>query len=60
VKGQGGDRQISGTSTYDNGVLTLTQAQGPPMDGHVTWADPNRFTFQVAGGPDDPGLTYMR
>jgi hypothetical protein len=62
VKGQGKgqDRQINGTSTYGNGILTLAQSQGPPMVGHVTWGDSNRFTFQVTGGPDDPGLTFMR
>jgi tetratricopeptide (TPR) repeat protein len=60
VTNQGQDRQFTGSSTYGNGLLTLAQSQGPSMVGHVTWQDPNRFTFQVTGGPDDPGLTFTR
>lgn len=60
MTGQGQTRQFSGASTYGNGILTLAQAQGTPMVGRVTWKDRNQFTFQVAGGPDDPGLTFTR
>jgi hypothetical protein len=60
VDAQGQSRPFTGTSTFGNGILTLAQAQGPPMVGHVTWLDPNHFKFQVAGGPDDPGLTFTR
>jgi hypothetical protein len=58
IKGQ--ERQYAGTSTFGNGLLTLAPGQGPPMVGHVTWRDPDHFTFQVTGGPDDPGLTFGR
>jgi tetratricopeptide (TPR) repeat protein len=60
VNNQGQERQYTGTSTFGNGLLTLAPSQGPPMVGHVTWRDPNHFTFQVSGGPDDPGLTFGR
>ena len=30
------------------------------MVGHVAWRDPDHFTFQLSGGPDDPGLTFSR
>ena len=58
IKGQ--QRQYTGTSSFGNGILSLAPAQGPPMVAHVTWRDPEHFTFQVTGGPDDPGLTFTR
>jgi tetratricopeptide (TPR) repeat protein len=60
VTSQGQTRQFTGTSTSGNGLLTLAQSQGPPMVGHMSWADPDHFTFQLSGGPDDPGLTFSR
>jgi hypothetical protein len=60
VNSKGQEREFKGTSTFANGLLTLAPAQGPPMVGHVTWRDPDHFTFQVTGGPDDPGLTFAR
>jgi tetratricopeptide (TPR) repeat protein len=60
VNNKGQEREFKGTSTFGNGLLTLAPAQGPPMVGHVTWRDPDHFTFQVTGGPDDPGLTFAR
>jgi hypothetical protein len=30
------------------------------MVGHVSWRDPDHFTFQLSGGPEDPGLTFSR
>jgi hypothetical protein len=60
VNNKGQEREYKGTSTLGNGLLTLAPSQGPPMVGHVTWRDPNHFTFQVSGGPDDPGLTFGR
>jgi hypothetical protein len=60
VTSQGQPRQFTGTSTFGNGLLTLAQSQGPPMVGHVAWRDPDHFTFQLSGGPDDPGLTFSR
>jgi hypothetical protein len=60
VNGKGPQRQYAGTSAFGNGILTLAPSQGPPMVGHVTWRDRDHFTFQVSGGPDDPGLTFAR
>jgi tetratricopeptide (TPR) repeat protein len=60
VTNQGQSRQFTGTSTSGNGLLTLAQSQGPPMVGRVTWRDLDHFTFQLAGGPDDPGLSFSR
>jgi thioredoxin-like negative regulator of GroEL len=60
VNTKGQEREFKGTSTFANGLLTLAPAQGPPMAGHVSWRDPDHFTFQVSGGPEDPGLTFSR
>jgi tetratricopeptide (TPR) repeat protein len=60
VNTKGQEREFKGTSTFGNGLLTLAPTQGPPMVGHVSWRDPDHFTFQVSGGPEDPGLTFSR
>jgi tetratricopeptide (TPR) repeat protein len=60
LNAKGQEREYKGTTSLGNGLLTLAPAQGPPMVGHVTWRDPDHFTFQVHGGPDDPGLTFAR
>jgi tetratricopeptide (TPR) repeat protein len=60
VNTKGQEREFKGTSTFGNGLLTLAPTQGTPMVGHLSWRDPDHFTFQVSGGPDDPGLTFSR
>jgi tetratricopeptide (TPR) repeat protein len=62
VSRQGKEQQFAGTSTYENGLLTLVQDQNNnAMVGHVTWKDDTHFTFKVVGaGPSDPGLSFTR
>jgi hypothetical protein len=60
VNTNGQEREFKGMSTFGNGLLTLAPTQGPPMVGHVSWRDPDHFTFQLSGGPEDPGLTFSR
>ena len=50
VTRQGKDQQFSGTSSYENGILTLVQDQNNnAMVGNVIWKDENHFTFKVHG-----------
>jgi tetratricopeptide (TPR) repeat protein len=62
VTRQGKDQQFDGTSSYENGILTLVQTQNNnAMVGNVIWKDPNHFTFKVVGGgPSDPGLSFTK
>jgi hypothetical protein len=62
VNQNGKQQQFTGTSTFDNGLLTLAQSNnGPVMVGRVSWKDPNHMTFRVAGdGPEDPGLSFSK
>jgi hypothetical protein len=61
VTQNGQKRQFSGTSTFGDGLLTLVQAQGPPLVGRVSWTDANHMTFRVVGDtPDDPGLSFSK
>jgi tetratricopeptide (TPR) repeat protein len=63
VTRQGKSQPYSGTSTYDNGVLTLVQDQNKNnvMVGNLIWKDDEHFTFKVLGAaPDDPGLAFTR
>ena len=59
---QGKDQQFSGTSSYENGILTLVQEQNNnAMVGNVVWKDATHFTFKVlGGGPTDPGLSFTK
>ena len=58
VTRQGKDQQFNGTSSYENGILTLVQEQNNnAMVGNVVWKDATHFTFKVlGGGTTDPGL----
>ncbi len=61
VTAKGQSKPIKGQSTYQNEVLTLTQADGPPLAGKVTWDGPEKFNFRLVGnGPEDPGLNFTR
>lgn len=61
VTQKGQPRQFTGTSTFGNGLLTLTQDQGPALVGRVSWTDPNHMTFRIVGdGPDDPGVSFAK
>jgi len=63
VARQGKEQQFEGTSTYDNGILTMVQQQNNSnvMVGNVTWKDDDHFTFKVmGGGPNDPGLSFTK
>jgi tetratricopeptide (TPR) repeat protein len=62
VSRKGKDQQFSGTSTYENGILTLVQEKDSnAMVGNVTWMDVARFNFKVVGAmPSDPGLTFSK
>jgi hypothetical protein len=59
---QGKDQQFDGTSSYENGILTLVQQQNNnAMVGNVVWQDANHFTFKVlGGGTTDPGLSFTK
>jgi hypothetical protein len=62
VTRSGKSQEFSGTSTFENGILTLVQSQNSnAMVGNVTWTDPTHFTFKVVGGgPNDPGLSFAQ
>ena len=48
VARQGKDQQFSGTSSYENGILTLVQDQNNnTMVGNMIWKDETHFTFKV-------------
>jgi hypothetical protein len=57
----GKPQQISGTSTFGEGILTLAQDQGPALVGRVSWTSPTQMTFRIVGdGPEDPGLSFTK
>jgi hypothetical protein len=61
VNNKGQSKPIKGQSSYQNGILTLTQADGPPLVGKVTWQGPDKLNFKLLGnGPEDPGLTFSK
>ena len=54
---------IAGTSTFADGILTLTDqgGQNGALAGKVVWQDANHFNFRLAGPPPtDPGLNFAR
>ncbi len=61
VDQKGQSRQFAGTSTFGNGILTLTQDQGPALVGRVSWSDPTHMNFRIVGdGPEDPGVNFAK
>jgi tetratricopeptide (TPR) repeat protein len=57
----GKTQDFAGTYAYRDGVLTLTQDNGPVLVGRVNWNDPTHMAFHVVGeGPQDPGLTFAK
>jgi tetratricopeptide (TPR) repeat protein len=62
VTRQGKDQQFDGTSSYENGILTLVQKQNNnAMVGNIVWKDATHFTFKVVGGSStDPGLSFTK
>jgi tetratricopeptide (TPR) repeat protein len=62
VTRQGKDQQFNGTSSFENGILTLVQDQNKAvMVGNVSWKDETHFTFKImGGGPGDPGLSFTK
>jgi hypothetical protein len=61
VTTNGKSKPIKGKAEYADGVLALTQENGPPLAGKVTWDGPNKFNFRLVGnGSEDPGLTFTR
>jgi hypothetical protein len=62
VTRQGKDQQFAGTSSFENGLLTLVQDQNNnSLVGHVNWTDATHFSFKVVGaGTDDPGLSFTK
>ena len=61
VNQKGKAQSFGGTSTYDEGVLTLTQDKGPVLVGRVSWMDPTHMTFRIAGdAPQDSGLSFSK
>lgn len=63
VTRQGKSQAFNGTSTFDNGILTMVQDQNKNnvMVGNVTWKDDDHFTFKVMGAaPNDPGLAFAK
>lgn len=61
VTQSGKPTEFSGTYTFGESLLTLVQASGPPLVGHVTWTAPTHMTFRITGdGPEDPGLAFSK
>ncbi len=61
VNQQGKTREFKGDSTYENGILTMLQSEGPAMVGETTWKGAESFNFKVPGNAQgDPGLDFTK
>ena len=61
VTKKGQPQQLSGKSTFGQGILTLAQDKGPALVGRVDWKDANHMNFRIVGdGPEDPGLSFSK
>lgn len=61
VKSQGPAKTIKGTATMEDGLLTLTSTDQPPLAGRISWTDATHLSFTVPGGPpNDPGLAFSK
>jgi tetratricopeptide (TPR) repeat protein len=61
VATNGRSKPIKGKAQFEDGVLALTQENGPPLAGKLTWDGPDKFNFRLVGnGPEDPGLSFSR
>jgi len=61
VTKKGQPQQLSGKSTFGQGILTLAQDKGPALVGRVDWKDANHMNFRIVGdGPEAPGLSFAK
>ncbi len=61
VATNGKSKPIKGKAEYGDGVLGLSQENGPPLAGKVTWEGNDKFNFRLVGnGAEDPGLNFAR
>ena len=52
---------VTGRAVYVNDVLSLTQADGPPLAGKVESKHSSKFVFRMMGGANNaPALTFTR
>ncbi len=58
---QGKQQVLNGSYTVANNYLILKASDQNTLLGQIAMADPNHFTFKMAGdNPADPGLTFAR
>ena len=61
VAEKGKTQTLQGQAGFQDGVLALSQEQGPPLVGKVTREGDNTFTFKPPGAPDSvKGFEFVR
>jgi tetratricopeptide (TPR) repeat protein len=60
VNSKGQRQSITGQAGYRDGVLTLTQAEGPPLVGKVEYLGDNHFGLQMRDGQKDSTINFRR
>ncbi len=60
VTAQGQTQTITGEAGYRDGVLSLAQAEGPPLAGKVEGPGAEGFGFQLLGDAQAPTLKFRR
>ncbi|WP_406696957.1 CDC27 family protein [Singulisphaera sp. Ch08] len=60
VNADGQADSIIGEADYLDGVLTLSQADAPPLVGKVLNLDANQFGFELLGGPQAATIQFSR
>jgi tetratricopeptide (TPR) repeat protein len=61
VDTKGQKQKLEGQAGFQDGILILQQAQGPPLVGKVTQSEANRFVFAPPGAGDKGGgLVFTR
>jgi tetratricopeptide (TPR) repeat protein len=60
VNANGQDQAITGQADFRDGVLSLAQADGPPLVGQVQDLNAEGFGFQLLGSTQAPPLQFRR
>jgi hypothetical protein len=60
VTTKGETQTITGQAGFLDGVLSLTQEDGPPLAGKVENVTEKGFGFKPLGGPNAPTISFRR